>query len=431
MPSDKKYSKAMKKGMSTATQKRRIQELERYEPYPSSMKERYTRAYGERKTVGDRMVKPAMSAGTTSGRWASGASKCADPSCRQCKREREREYGKLPKYYTGLRVTVSDVGPRKKAATVINLSGSGLPKNHVAVCFDKPVGPDLAESMLEEFTKPGYGMFIPKVCVAIREDQQSYRTFREVPRHVGVVVTEDTRVDNVTFKAGQTGRIVAQPNGAESRLMVNWNFPNKNFYDASGSDSDGSGDIPRETYPCCYNVPRGMLALCRLDNKNRVEVIWPNSGQDANDCDFKKGDYLRTIVAEGQRITNGERNFRIDPGTIMRYQGQVDRQRSQVVLAGGCDPSIIGVPTIAATRGLEKLEEEFIDAGKEVEITATVGFRKRDLKGMRAVVILPLDQDGEVGLQFKEDIAAGSLDGYGEDKKCLYIHHSAMKKVSG
>jgi hypothetical protein len=212
--------------------------------------------------------------------------------------------------------------------------------------------------------------------------------------------------------------------------MVNWSFPNKHFYDASGSDSNTEGDIPREHYTCCYNVPRQMLALCRLDSMRRVVVIWPNSGQTDENVKFKKGDYLRTIVAEPQRVTNGERNYRIDPGTIMRYKGQVDRHKSQVVLAGGCDPAIIGIATIAATKGLEPLEEEFIDAGKEVEITATIDFRKRDLKGLHAVVVLPLDQDGEVGLQFKEDISAGSLDGHGEDKKCLYIHHSAMKKVS-
>ena len=49
---------------------------------------------------------------------------------------------------------------------------------------------------------------------------------------------------------------------------------------------------------------------------------------------------------------------------------------------------------------------------------------------MRAVVVLPLDQDGEIGLQFEEDINAGSLDGYGQDKRCLYIHHSAIEKVA-
>jgi hypothetical protein len=115
----------------------------------------------------------------------------------------------------------------------------------------------------------------------------------------------------------------------------------------------------------------------------------------------------------------------------VRYQGQVDRYKSQVVLAGGCDPAILGVPTIVGTKGLEKLEEEFVDVGGEVEVTATISFRKHDLEGMRAVVVLPLDQDGEVGLQFKEDIEAGSLDGHGENKRCLYIHHDDMKKVSG
>ncbi len=136
-------------------------------------------------------------------------------------------------------------------------------------------------------------------------------------------------------------------------------------------------------------------------------------------------------MPEPQRISNGERNYRLARGTLARFQGPLDRNKSQVTLAGGCDPAIIGLETIISTKGLEKIEEEFIEAGVEVVISATLDFRRRDLKGLRAVVVLPMDQDGEIGLQFKEDIGAGSLDGHGQDKRCLYIHHSSVKKASG
>ncbi|KKL80964.1 hypothetical protein LCGC14_1999480, partial [marine sediment metagenome] len=254
---------------------------------------------------------------------------------------------------------------------------------------------------------------------------------RNVPSHIGVMVVEDTQVDIVLFEAGQTGRLIIQPNEPGSRVMVNWNLPNKNFYDCMESDDGKRYDVPLGAYTNCYNVPRSMLVFCRLDDKNRVVAVWPNSGEQDDDTPWKKGDFLRILIAEPQRITNGTRNFRISPGTIVRYQGQVNRSKSHVILAGGVDPAILGAPITTSTKGLEKFEEEFIDTGGEVEITATISFRKRDLKGMRAVVILPLDQDGEVGLQFKEDIKAGSLDGYGEDKRCLYIHHSAVQRVSG
>ncbi len=356
---------------------------------------------------------------------------CNDPDCRQCKKKRERERVELPKYYTGLRVSVSGIEPRRLAGTVLNLSGECLPLAHIAICLDLPVGPDRAERLLEELTGPGYGVFAHKNEVRILEDQSTYSALQHVPAHVGVVVVEAGKVNGVIFEPGQAGRVVTQINGSEPYVMVNWFFPNKNFYNGMDSSDACRQNVPPELYRNCFNVPRSMLAFCRLSSKMRVEAIWPNSGEQSDNTPWKKGDFLRTLITEPQRVTNETRNFRISPGTIVRYQRQVDRSKSEVVLAGGCDPAILGVSTIISTKGLEKLEEEFIDAGGEVEITATIDFRKRDLRGMRAVVILPLDQDGEIGLQFKEDIKAGSLDGHGEDKRCLYIHHSAVKRVSG
>lgn len=473
MPSKKgksgKYSKAMLKGMDAAmaSEKKKKKNIEEQYYRSYNAKVRPTRStttgrfksssdtytglrgqyessikYGgkpissqtatpERKTAGEGLnVAPRVSAPMPMSGGTDSANDCANPDCRQCKEQRRRERIELPKYYTGLRVSVSGIEPRRKTATILNLS-ENLPKGHLAVCFDKPVDPDAAHHEMEELAKPGYGMFVPRESVRILEDQTSFKTFQQVPSHVGVVVIEDTKVNSVIFEAGQTGRIIMQPHGADARVMVNWNFSDRHFYDGSRSDDSYNQGMTRGDYLTCYNVPRSMLALCHLDSKNRVLAIWPNSGEQADDTPWKKGDFLRILVAEPQRVTNGERNYRISPGTIMRYQGQVDRHKSQVVLAGGCDPAILGLPTIVSTKGLEKLEEEFIDVGGEVEITATISFRRQDLKGKRAVVILPLDQDGEVGLQFKEDIKAGSLDGYGDDKRCLYIHHSAVKRVSG
>ncbi len=456
-----KYSKATKKGMIAAKkQDKRVAQLERIERLKLFEQETYTNAPSYRNMVkserhevayGKPMNKPSVkeqvapaesqfksnsgetwgvtTSSRSSARVRSQANACANPNCRQCKEQRNRERIELPKYYTGLRVTVSGIEPRRITATILNLSG--VPKGHLAVCFDTPIDPDVADYSLGDLTKPGYGMFVPKESVRILEDQSAFITFQRVPSHVGVVVIEDTKVDDVAFEAGQTGRIVMQPQGADGRVMVNWNFDNKNFYDAGRSDDAYRQDVPRDNYPCCYNVPRNLLAFCRLDSKGRASAIWPNSGEQGDDTPWKKGDFLRLLVAEPQRIVGGDRNFRISPGTIVKYQGQVDRYKAQVTLAGGCDPAILGVPTIVSAKGLEKLEEEFIDAGGEVEITATISFRKRDLKGMRAVVVLPLDQDGEVGLQFKEDIEAGSLDGHGENKRCLYVHHSDVKRVSG
>ena len=354
---------------------------------------------------------------------------CDDNNCHLCERQRKKEYVKLPKYYTGLRVSVSGIGAGRKIATILNLP-DGPPEGHLAICLDVPVDPDISDYELTMLTGSGYGRFVPKDRVRILEDQSTFAAFQHVPLHVGVVIIGDGRVDHVDFKVGQTGRLVMQPNGSEPRLMVNWSHPNKNFYDVGQRFDAKQQGVPQGRYTNCWQVPRNILAFCRMDGMNRAIAYWPNSEERGDDSPWEKGDFLRMLIAEPQRVTNGVRNFRISPGTIVRYQGRVDRSKSQVTLASGCDSAIFGIPAIISTKGLEKLEEEFIDVGGEVEITATISFRKRDLKGMKAVVILPLDQDGEVGLQFKEDIEAGSLDGHGENKRCLYVHHKAMRKIS-
>jgi hypothetical protein len=434
----KKYSKAMKKGMDNAKKSQMAfdtlkswdmpggyatqSERERYKVarMTASQAEQYRGVSGRPEKRKTQVAPPPMRSEDI----------CSNPDCRQCKEQRMREKVELPKYYTGLRVTVGGIEPRRKNATVINIQDA--PPGYLAVCFDKPIAPDEAEPMLEPMTKPGFGMLVPQTSVRIREDQNSYETFRSMPNHIGVVVTESTRIDEVQFKSGQTGRLIIQPDGPESRVMVNWNFHNKHFYDASSADGAFRMDIPSERHTSCYSVPRQLLAFCRLDKVQLCAVqIWPNSGVDTEGVVFQKGDYVRAVVTDEQRITNGIRQFRVESGTIMQYMGAVDRNKSQVSLAGGCDPAVLGLTTVVRTKGLEKVEEEFIDTGGEVEITAEISFRKRSLTGMQAVVILPMDQDGEIGLQFKEDIAAGSLDGHGEDKKCLYVHHSALKRVSG
>jgi hypothetical protein len=353
---------------------------------------------------------------------------CGEPDCKVCGEERGKEPEELsarPQLHTGLRVAVDLGDPTRQLATVINFTGKGLPKGHVAICLDVAGKIDEVNPFLDELTGIGYGRFVPWERIRIRDDQSSYRALNGIPAHIGVTVIEDARVDEVKFKAGQTGRIVTNTEGSDGRTLINWNFTNKNFYDPARGESIPSGKFTR-----CYSVPQSILAYCRMDFKQRPTAIWPHTGTEDDTINFQAGDYVRAVIVEPQRISNGIRHFRISPGTIMRYQGPLDRHKSQVILAGGCDPAIIGLATTVGTKGLEKLEGEFLEAGTEVEIVASLDFRKRDLKGLRAVIVLPMDQDGEIGLQFREDIGAGSLDGHGQDKRCLYIHHSTMKKVA-
>jgi hypothetical protein len=46
---------------------------------------------------------------------------------------------------------------------------------------------------------------------------------------------------------------------------------------------------------------------------------------------------------------------------------------------------------------------------------------------MKGKVILSTDTEGDVGIEFKEDIGAGSLDGIGKEGHCIYIEADLVK----
>ncbi len=356
---------------------------------------------------------------------------CRDPECGCSNSIAPKEKSTVSKYVSGDRVSVLGLGPRKILATVIDSPGATVPAGQVEVCLDIAVGPENSSRYLDGLAGPGHGVVVRISKIKKLVDQTTYKAFKGIPQHIGVVVHTSTEVDNVQFQSGQTGRLVRRSAG--TRVMINWNHKNEFFYESTRNSSDRD-PLPRGEYTSCYNVPTSMLSFCQMGEGGRLGLVWPGgmTFPAAEPVDFKEGDYLRLAVDEAQKISNGQRQFRIGRGTILQYHGPTaDPSKSHVVLIGGCDSGIIGVTAIVNTRTLEKVKEAFVDAGGEVEITANLSFRKRDLRGMRAIVLLPLDQDGEVGLQFGEDIGAGSLDGYGEDRKCLYVHHSDMSKVSG
>jgi len=71
--------------------------------------------------------------------------------------------------------------------------------------------------------------------------------------------------------------------------------------------------------------------------------------------------------------------------------------------------------------------DNFYRPGQQVEIVAVVDFRKKPLQGMKGQVILSTDREGDVGIEFTEDIGAGSLDGIGKEGHCIYIEASLVK----
>ncbi|MFW9998276.1 MAG: hypothetical protein ACFFD4_39925 [Candidatus Odinarchaeota archaeon] len=81
---------------------------------------------------------------------------------------------------------------------------------------------------------------------------------------------------------------------------------------------------------------------------------------------------------------------------------------------------------------LRKLKHRLIAQGTKVVVTTEMKHRGRDLRGRSGTVILPTDSEGDVGVEFAEGIlGGGSLDGRGEDGKCLYVPVGDLEEVKG
>ena len=63
----------------------------------------------------------------------------------------------------------------------------------------------------------------------------------------------------------------------------------------------------------------------------------------------------------------------------------------------------------------------FFRVGETVRVSESVSYRQRNLQGLSGTVLLCTDQDGDVGVEFSQDLKAGTLDGIGETGRCLYV----------
>lgn len=67
--------------------------------------------------------------------------------------------------------------------------------------------------------------------------------------------------------------------------------------------------------------------------------------------------------------------------------------------------------------------------GSKVEIVADIAFKRQNLKGKVASVLTEPDEDEDIGLEFTEEIKGGSLEGLGEEGRCLFVPVKAVKKA--
>lgn len=242
-----------------------------------------------------------------------------------------------------------------------------------------------------------------------------------VQPQVGVYTVEDFEFDEVHFPAGTVGRVVRFAEA--SRIEVMWNLPT-------------IPSTPRDkkySYLRPWEIPVKYIAFGTVDlGEGRLLTSWAGGAPPAVDSKpkFKVGDTVAYMSSRALRVAGkDDRTYAVVKGTILTVTG-TDRGLVTATVIGNCQDKVLGAHLRTDTASVMPFSFVWIPEGKKVRVTKEIMFRKKSLQDKVGVVLSSTDQDGDVGVQFSEDIGAGSLDGLGHDGRCLFIPAQALE-VSG
>lgn len=122
------------------------------------------------------------------------------------------------------------------------------------------------------------------------------------------------------------------------------------------------------------------------------------------------------LLASGERV-------QLETGALLRCQEPTVFEVLQGNLAGS---RVRWDPTLS----LHECPHPWIAAGTRVRIRdPELTFRKHPLHEREGIVKIGTDADGDVGVEFAEDLGAGSLDGAGKDGHCLFVPARYLEEV--
>jgi hypothetical protein len=240
-----------------------------------------------------------------------------------------------------------------------------------------------------------------------------------VPKHIGVAVRKGFMQDDVKIPTGATGRILSDMSRDHGTVSVSWNFSNPNF---------SSSIVAGEERHNVWEVPSSKVNLCTLSG-GEAKTLWPTGLGEA--VEHKVGDLCKVSARSVSFCDDQDHEHVVPGGTVvelLEYSG--DRYKTWYCrIIGGCSDSLVGQTLKIRSTHMKThpKPESFYRPGQTVEIVAEIDFRKKPLQGMKGKVILSTDAEGDVGIEFKEDIGAGSLDGIGREGHCIYIEASLVK----
>jgi len=305
----------------------------------------------------------------------------------------------MTKLVTGSRVRLPDpMGDEKYAhGTVVEVKDP-LPKGLILLCMDRQSEhyedcPDICGE--------GHGLLARQSSLRSAGFRDRKSAYRDIPDHIGMFAPAAFDYENMHFAQNSLGRIVE----------LNADTVTMQWFNVEGMHSP-------------IYVPKESLRWCRFDTDTlKIKRTWYTTY-----CPLIPGDVLAYNSDKALQVSGG---YVVTRGVLLKHAG-FDRERCCInaTILSGMDPEILGMNCKVRKQDVLKFEEPFLERGEEVEVVAQIMFKKRDIQGSRGKVVLATDIDGDVGIQFPENINAGSLDGVGKEGCCLYVPSDAVRKVS-
>lgn len=333
---------------------------------------------------------------------------------------KESSMGKDHKWVPGDRLFyVCPVDREEKRGTLVGkvpeMRGK-CPPGTLLVCTDQK---DENYVNGNEYTGDCHGLYVPIKHLRPAEEPQ----WSTVPQHIGVYVPESFSFDGIKFRTGVTGRILHVYESTD-QILISWNFEHDAF-------SPGYND--QETlYHNTFYVPIQKVRMCSRRRTGTKNKPWPSAS--LRTAPKRKVGDICTVDGRSVCCIDKKGKEKTLPAAcvvkLVQNNGGSNRDRSWTCeILGNCDDSLIGVFLNIQARYLKAHPdpESLYLPGQQIEIVAKVDFRKKPLQGMQGKVILMTDSDGDVGIEFPDDIGAGSLDGIGKEGHCIYIEAQDVK----
>ncbi|KKN44423.1 hypothetical protein LCGC14_0693380 [marine sediment metagenome] len=343
-----------------------------------------------------------------------------DPRSVDYNQEEEEDMRDKPRFFAGTRVIYRH--PRTKrtgygtiVGRVPEMRGKNGPEQ-VLIATDES---DKYNGTHIKYTGRNHGVIVNIAKSGMSEISRG--EWHTVPEQIGVFVPQAFTQDSVKIPQHATGRILTDVHNG--MLDISWNFTNNNFHGV-----EDSGGTERHNV---WTVPATKINMCLLHSSTKkVKISWPNArpGQ----CSEKKRGDLCTVRGRSVSVLDSDdRESILSSETVvelLKNNGGSYRTWSCKII-GGCADNLLNKTVNIRGDYLREhpAPDNFYRPDQQVEIVAVVDFRKKPLQGMKGRVILSTDREGDVGIEFKEDIGAGSLDGIGKEGHCIYIEASLVK----